>query len=301
MKIYRLLFLLCLVLVCSSCFYTDTKSSFSFKENEQGIGLFEHGHAVFFYQREPKSSDGKYICNNYLHPLYTIDGDTLTEEFPADHPYHRGVFWAWHQVFIDNQSIGDSWIMQNITQDVVGLKTNVQPETAQLELDVNWKSSVWQNGEAFVRERTNIIVHSLQDDSVRTIDFEISLTALVAGVSIGGSDNEKGYGGFCARIKCPDDLVFTSANGPVIPKDNQVEAGPWMDFSGSFGPKRKKSGLTLICLPGTPNYPAPWILRKSESMQNIVFPGRQRVEVPLGKPIVLKYRLLVHDGQTRNN
>ena len=83
MKFYRRLFPLCLLLICASGFYSDTKSSFSFKENEQGIGLFENGHAVFFYQRKPKSSDGQYICNNYLHPLYTIDGDTLTEEFPA--------------------------------------------------------------------------------------------------------------------------------------------------------------------------------------------------------------------------
>ena len=74
--------------------------------------------------------------------------------------------------------------MQNITQDVVGLKTNVQPETAHLELDVNWKSLAWLNGKSFVKEHTNIIVHSLQDDSVRTIDFEISLTALVAGSAL---------------------------------------------------------------------------------------------------------------------
>ncbi len=300
MKFYRLLFPLFLLLICASGFYSDTKSSFSFKETEQGIELFENGQAVFFYQRKPKSSDDKYICNNYLHPLYSIDGDTLTEEFPADHPFHRGVFWAWHQVFINNQSIGDSWIMQNITQDVVGLKTNIQPETAHLELDVNWKSSTWQSGKVFLKEHTNIIVHSLQEDAVRTIDFEISLTALVPGVSIGGSDNEKGYGGFSARIKCPEDLVFTSTYGPVIPKDNQIEAGPWLDFSGTFGPVKKISGLTLVCHPTTPNYPAPWILRQSASMQNIVFPGRERIGLLTDKPIVLRYRIIIHKGTSAN-
>jgi hypothetical protein len=300
MKFYRQLFLLCLLLICVSGFYTDSKSSFSFKKSEQGIELFENGYAVFFYQRKPKSSDGRYMCNNYLHPLYSIDGDTLTEEFPADHPFHRGIFWAWHQVFIDNQSIGDDWIMQNISQDVVGLKTHIQQSTASLETDVNWKSSAWQNGKAFVKERSTILVHGLKEDSVRTIDFEISLTALVPGVSIGGSDDEKGYGGFCTRIKCPEDLVFTSAKGPVIPQDNQVEAGPWMDFSGSFGPGKKISGLTLICHPTTPNYPAPWILRQSASMQNIVFPGRKGIDLQMNKPIVLRYRIVIHKGTSAN-
>ncbi len=112
---------------------------------------------------------------------------------------------------------------------------------------------------------------------------------------MGGSDDEKGYGGFCARIKLPDDLVFTSVNGPVIPQTTQVIAGPWMNFSGTFGPSDQESSLAILCHPSTPNYPAPWILRQQTSMQNIVFPGRNRVELSMEQPIVLRYRLLIHE------
>ena len=294
-KSHRLFFLISIALLCSFSYYAEGQSPFSFKENTQGIELFEKGRPVFFYQREPKSLNGQYICNNYIHPIYSIGGDTLTEEFPADHPYHRGVFWAWHQIFIDNQSLGDGWVMQNISEDVVNVQTNIRDSTARLELDVNWKSSAWQSGKSFVHEHTNIIVHSL-NSPVRKIDFEISLRALVQGVSIGGSDDEKGYGGFCIRIKLPEDLVFTSVNGPVIPQTLQIKSGPWMDFSGSFGGSNKKSGIALICNPATPNYPAPWILRNVTSMQNVVFPGRQRISLPMDKPVVLKYRLIVHKG-----
>ena len=65
---------------------------------------------------------------------------------------------------------------------------------------------------------------------VRMIDFEISLKALIPGVFMGGSDDEKGYGGFCTRLHLPYDLVFTSDHGPVIPQTLQLIAGPWMDF-----------------------------------------------------------------------
>ncbi len=273
---------------------TEKKSAFVYHVNEQGVELLENGQPVFFYQRTPKSKDGHYICNNYLHPLYSVTGDTLTEEFPDDHLYHRGIFWAWHQLYVGDRTIGDGWIMENISLDVDSVSTRIQNSLARLTADVHWKSSLWQNSKPFVHEQTTILVHP-RDTNLRVIDFEIALTALVPGISIGGSDDEKGYGGFCTRIRMPEDLTFTSVSGPVIPQNLQIEAGSWMDFSASYG-LTGKSGLTILCHPSTPNYPAPWILRQTGSMQNVLFPGRQRVTLSVDNPIVLRYRLIVHEG-----
>jgi hypothetical protein len=271
------------------------RSPFVFKENEQGVNLTENGKPVFFYQRAVKSLTGRYVCNNYLHPLYSLTGDTLTQEFPADHPYHRGIFWAWHQLYIDNIKVGDGWVLDSISQEVSKMESGVKRNLARLTLDVYWKSSVWQNGKPFIHEHTLISVHPLEKD-IRMIDFEITLTALLPNVSIGGSEDEKGYGGFCTRIKLPADLVFTSAKGPVIPQTLQIVAGPWMDFSGTFGKNGLKSGVSILCHPKTPNYPAPWILRQVTSMQNVVFPGRERIVLKMEKPVILKYCLVVHNG-----
>ena len=290
MKLRWMFFSVLLTLICSC---SNKNTPFTFKETREGIDLFENQLPVFSYQSKPKSNMG-IICNNYIHPLFSIDGDTLTDEFPADHPFHRGIFWAWHQIFIDNQSIGDGWILKDILFDVFNVQTKIQDSIVKIDLDVNWKSNIWQNGKPFVHEHTIILVHQLEK-GIRRIDFEISLKALVPGVSIGGSNDEKGYGGFSARLRLPNDLAFMSANGPVIPQNLQIIAGSWMDFSGSFGSGKPKSGITMICLPGTPNYPAPWILRNEGSMQNIVFPGRQRIELLPEKPIILKYRLVVHN------
>lgn len=295
MKVYRPFILIFLTLLCAFTFKSEHKKLFSFKETGQGVHLSENGKPVFYYQRKPKSLSGQYVCNNYLHPLYSLDGDTLTEEFPDDHPHHRGIFWAWHQIFIGDQNIGDSWEMKNISQEVTGLHTELQDSMARLDLDVYWKSTAWKNGEPFVYEHTTIMVHRTEAD-LRIIDFEISLKAIVPDISIGGSDDEKGYGGFSTRIKMPDNLAFTSVNGAVIPQELQIKAGPWMDLSGSLGAGSQKSGLTILCHPSTPNYPAPWILRQKTSMQNCVFPGRQRIALPLDKPVVLRYRLVIHNG-----
>ncbi len=297
-KAMRYSILLSLILFISSCGpSSDKHSPFSFKESDQGIELFENDKAVFFYQKEPKTLGGEYICNNYLHPLFTPNGDTLTEESPADHPYHRGIYWSWHQHYINDQSIGDGWIMEDISQEVVEMIISTDNNTASLDLNVLWKSPNYENGKAYIEENTSIVIHQMES-GIRCMDFEISLQALVPGVSLGGSDDEKGYGGLCTRIKLPDDLVFTSTDGPVAPERLQVIAGPWMDFSGSFGSGGEQSGLAILCHPGTPNYPAPWILRQKTSMQNIVYPGRDPVEIAMDHPTRLKYRLILHTGNS---
>lgn len=288
-----------LIFLLISCGTQKPDSSFTFERTSQGIELSENGHPVFFYQEEPKSLDGEYICNNYLHPLFSLKGDTLTEEFPTDHPYHRGIFWAWHQIYVNGKSTGDGWIMENVQQDVIEISTASENKSAQLKLVVLWKSPLFENSRPFLSETTTITAHRSEND-IRKIDFAISLKALVPGVKIGGADNEKGYGGLCARLKLPDDLIFTSMNGKVTPQLEQVATGPWMDFSASFGRKGETSGLTIFCHPKTPNYPAPWILRPKTSMQNIVFPGRERIEVLMDEPVVLYYRMIIHDGKSGN-
>ncbi len=282
-------------IVFISCQSNEPDSDFSFEKKEQGVELKENGKPVFFYQKMPKSLNGEYICNNYLHPLYNLKGEVLTEEFPADHPYHRGIFWAWHQIYVNGKSVGDGWIMENIEQEVVNVNLSSDKKSAKLEVDVLWKSPVYENGKPFISEHTTITVHPLQNE-IRKIDFAIALKALLPDVEIGGSDDPKGYGGLCTRVKLPDDITFTSDKGIVEPKTEAVFAGPWMDISGTFNENSEINGIAILCHPETPNYPASWILRSKTSMQNIVFPGRERIKVPTGEQLVLYYRLIIHNG-----
>ncbi len=285
--------LLLLILFLIAC--CNRKTDFYFSQTDVGVELTENGKPVFFYQKTPKSLSGEYVCNNYIHPLYNLNGDVLTEEFPPDHPYHRGIFWTWHQLFIDTCSIGDGWINDGITQDVAVLKTETGQNRAVTYIESYWKSKMLPDGKPFMRELTSIIVYPAES-GLRNIDFIIKLYALVDKLEIGGSDDEKGYGGFCLRLDIPEDMIFTSENGTVTPVELQVAAGRWMDFSGSFGKGHEKNGIAIFCHPDNPLYPSPWILRQKGSMQNAVYPGRERIKLEMNKPLILKYRLVIHNG-----
>src|SRR6056300_243087 len=73
--------------------------------NSEGTYFTEGNDSILKYQIAEKSLNGTYNRANYIHPLYTLDGDILTEDFPEDHLHHRGIFWAWHQLNIGDKRI----------------------------------------------------------------------------------------------------------------------------------------------------------------------------------------------------
>ena len=36
--------------------------------------------------------------SDYIHPLYGLHGEVLTDDWVPDHPHHRGIYWAWPEV-----------------------------------------------------------------------------------------------------------------------------------------------------------------------------------------------------------
>ena len=272
-------------------------------ETEDGFAFLEGEENVLFYQRTPKSLDGKYSRCHYIHPLYGLDGEILTEDFPEDHRHHRGIFWAWHQILVGDKDVGDGWSLEDIAWDVYDARiTAFDSGTVELRVEVFWKSPLWTDSEGeqtpFLKETATIRVHPTSGD-IRKIDFEISLLALEDGVRIGGANNKKAYGGFSTRIRLPKDISFTGQGGDVVPLTTPVEGGPWLDFSGGLQEGGQVSGLAVLCHRSLPGYPQVWILRRNGSMQNAVYPGREPILLSRQEPLVLRYRLIVHRGDAQ--
>lgn len=268
-------------------------------KKEEGILVKEGEEKVLFYQEKPQSFNGDYTRNHYIHPLHGLKGEVLTEDFPKDHLHQRGIFWAWHQVIVEGKKMGDMWLTENFEWQLESIMTNTQNNLAILKPEVLWKSAdlKGENGKKipFVKEETTIAVHPVRQ-SMRKIDFTIQLSALKEEVYLGGSDNDKGYGGFSARIKLPDDIEFTARYGKVEPQRTAVEESPWMDFTGSFT-GNKKSGILILCHPSNPGFPPGWIIRDKGSMQNPVYPGRKPIPLSQSKPLTLRYRMVIHDSK----
>ena len=271
------------------------------KKSEEGFAISEEGRPILFYQIKAKSKDGKFKRANYVHPLYSLDGEVLTEDFPDDHLHHRGVFWAWHTLTVNGKYAGDNWVCDDFDWDLQ--ESNAVTGSANVggvKTRWLWKSPKVVDGKGsmkpMVEEVTTVRVGSRRAH-YRLIDFEIRLKALLDDVRMAGSLDEKGYGGFSVRMHRPKDMVFTGDIGVVKPQRLAVEGGEWMDMSGSLTAKGK-SGLTILCHPSLPIFPQKWLLRMG-AQQNSRWPGNKPVLLPKGKEVVLRYRLVIHDDQLK--
>lgn len=268
------------------------------KQNE-GFLFTEEGENVLLYQMKPKSIDGKYERCNYIHPLWGIDGTVLTEDFPDDHLHQRGVYWAWHQIWIDGNRIGDGWAIENFEQEVTDVEyISKEGGTAVLKTIVDWKSDLWKkHGEKvpYLREESTFTIHS-KNGNYRIIDFAISLIALEENLSIGGSEDVKGYSGFSVRMKLPEDVKYIGPVGIIEPQNEAVQSKGYVNISGSVGKNNSSGGIVMVDNPQNPGYPQSWILRKQKSMQNAAFPGNTTVPISTRKPLILKYSLIIYSG-----
>ncbi len=300
----NLIFIIAVILTFNSCQSGKKQETpFTFVENEQGTELLENGQKVFFYQKTPVKS-GPEEFNHYIHPLYNLAGRVITRAYPKEeiewHYNHRGIFWGWRQVYINKDTIGDAWVMNHIRLNVEQMKTETSKDRAKLILKVKWYSTKQAKKKAFMEENTMITVYPVKEN-IRAIDFTIGFKAIVPGVYIAGSDNFKGYGGFAVRIRLKDSLNYLTQNGLIEPQTAPLNAGPWVDFSTPALSPPDKFGLTILCHPSIPNFPSPWLLRREGSMQNPAFPGREKINIPMDKEVILNYRIIIHDGNATIN
>ena len=269
-----------------------------FKEKSDGVLLVEEGQPRFFYRILPEKENQQFSRVNYVHPLYGLNGEILTEDFPDDHPHHHGIFWAWHQLYANGERVADPWLNEGISWKVVQTNIEVQEQKGNLTSEILWIQT--SEDKAIIKEDLSISFNRLGED-VFTLLFDITLTALTDGVAIGGSEDAKGYGGFSPRFVLPEDVTFHSVNGEVKPEVLAVQAGPWMNLRGSFDPSDSgQSGIVIMGEPEKlPSFQG-WILRSAESMQNMAFPGRDTVSILKGESLKFRNQLVIHKGLSQD-
>ena len=98
----------------------DSKSGFYFKpisdaslsvcEGDKPVFAYNHG-AIVKDDIPEKESRRSRAC--YVHPVWGLSGEIITDDFPRDHYHHHGIFWAWPYVGYDGREY-DLWMYRNI-------------------------------------------------------------------------------------------------------------------------------------------------------------------------------------------
>jgi len=264
----------------------------SFQEEDGRVSLYQKGELIFSYQVATKSQDGQYPRANYIHPLNDFSGSSITEDFPEDHLHHRGIFWTWHQLYLDDQSLGDPWLCEGVEWQVHDVEHQVDGNNATLTSKVDWK--VGTEKQVLVKEAVEMTYRPSKDHY--RLDFLITLQSQSDGVALGGSDDIKGYGGFSTRFALGDEINFSDESGLVTAHNEQVDAGNWMLIE-DIG--KNEVQVAVLYHPQSTADLKGWILREKGSMQNPVWPGRDRVVLNQGEEVTIKAAVVVFQGQPK--
>lgn len=230
--------------------------------------------------------------SSYFSPVADPDGQIISDDFPKDHPHHRGLYWAWPKVMVGEKQL-DMWHLRGVWVRFENWTTrNVGPVCAVLGVKNGW----------FLRDGTRIVNEKMTATLFRSgplgrmMDVKLQLEAVDKPVRIAGA-NEKGYGGFSFRPAPRRNEAITTVNGPQ--EDSDLIPSPWGDFSAQFGEQDSYSGLSILQHPENPHFPCGWCLRHYGFL-GVDFPGIEPFELRPGEPLTLRFRVWVHRGNAED-
>ncbi|WP_165069822.1 DUF6807 family protein [Paludisphaera rhizosphaerae] len=267
-------------------------SSFTFRNvDRRSLGLWENDRPVLVYNHGVISHDGlpeDRSRSSYVHPLYGIEGESLTDDFPADHLHHRGLFWAWPHVIVGGKEY-DLWLLKGVHHEFGRwLARDTGPSGALLGIENGWMA----DGRKLLTERVWLDVHPATRDS-RIVDVTLVLEPGSDPVTLDGAAG-KSYGGLNLRFAPRHDLVITTPKGNG-PDDLLMTKLPWADFSAKFAAATETTGAAILVAPEHPDFPPNWLTRHY-GVLCVGWPGVTPKTLEPGRPTVLRYRVWIHRG-----
>jgi hypothetical protein len=253
------------------------------------------GRTVFSYMTK-KPADTNLTANSVccLYPLNTPSGERAVDFAPGDHRHHRGVFLAWHSTKGKVKADFWGWGSWAPTEGRVIKNRCVELAEADAKRAVLAVRNDWMvEDEVMIKEALSLAACERQD--VFVIDMRFRLTP-----TIDVTLDQTAFGGLCAKGRKEGKAFYTSPAGKVdLPNPHHLKpetdwpAADWYDYTIKLD-SGKTVGIAILDHPDNP--PTTWHNLAPIAMVNpcIVAPGA--VTIKKGKPLELRYRLVVHDG-----
>lgn len=258
---------------------------------DDAVTLTEAGKTVLVYRTKPLDPAAEPGRANYVGALYAPDGTALVEDRPGDHPHQRGVWWAWMKVQSGGKTVADGWYMKGLSYFVRQKAFLGDAEGGgTLTVDVDWMVNSGPEIVYVATETTKVTVRPLKSVA-RRVEFDTTITSRVDALGLGGSEDDRGFGGFSIRLVDPEHLTFSSGGKAIAPNGAAITAGSNMGFAWT-DPASPAWAVGLACK-ANGQAVTRWMLYNDRSMQNCVFPGRAPLVLRKGEALRLQETLVI--------
>ena len=282
------------------------KPGYEWRKTDSSLALLNRDKVVWqlnFDKKEDKP---------YFHPVSLADGTELTWLRPADHRWHRALWFSWK--FINGINYWEEDPKTGLSPgrtEVVEVKfwwrndwladIGVMRRSVDIEMMLNYH----RPGEKSVLTEKRLIAVSAPDVNGRyRIDWYSLFTAdqkdvLLGRTPIPGEQGGKGWGGYAGlsvrMARATRGFQFVDSEGR---KDKQAHGkkARWVDFSGEL-PDGKEAGITIFDHPDNLRHPSPWYVEKGMPYFSPAVLFDKPYKIKAKKSLTLWYRILIHPGR----
>ena len=288
--------------------------SFVWKLKEKGdLQLMMGPHHALSYRYDitypPKGVDSVYKKSGYIHPIITMNGDTLSRIQPPDHYHHYGIWGPWTHTQIDSQQV-DFWNLGDRKGTVLFKEFN---DTRSGEIFASFSAAqehidflTQKEPQVALNENLEVILWDLKRDDRYMFDYNSSFSSpLEEGVLFEAYRYGGGIGmRFTERWKADNCSVLTSEGNDRLTADGT--SARWCIVSGESTDGNGQSGILFMSHPENRAHPEPmrvWPIDANGGRGDMFFefcPIRhEEWRIEPKKEYELNYRMVVFDGELK--
>ncbi len=276
----------------------DLPDKFRWKKTDSSVALMNNSSTVWQFNY------GKETSKTYFHPVSLIDGTVLTDNSPADHPWHHALWFAWKEIngvnfWEEDRNTGQS--AGQISWKNVNVVTR-KDHSAKITMDLTYNH---RGQRPILTEKRTMAVSAPNADEIYYIDWMLEFKACsemdvkfdrTPLVGEPGGQPWGGYAGFSVRLNGKgQDWTVETEKGPIEFKDGTFRGkAKGMDYSGVIG--AQTAGIAILDHPKNLNAPSPWYAISGNPMKYFspAVICYQPHTLPAGESLKLNYRIIVH-------
>ena len=258
-----------------------------------------NGRVVLGYlTSKPPGLTGNSAC--CIHPFNTLGGERATDIAPPDHPNHRGIFFAWHDMAFAGKGEtlrADFWGWGKFAP--IENRTIVNRDVRLARADASSAevavTNDWMIGERPVL-RENTTIRAREAEGARVLDLTYRFTSDYA-VTL----NQMAFTGFCFRCRKDGKYTFADPAGEVTlpdsgPTDPKTDwpGRPWYSHTVV---RDGGSTVSSAVIDHAGNPPTAWHGARVVSFLNPCITAAGPLKLAAGQPLVLRYRAVTYDGR----
>ena len=216
-------------------------------------------------------------------------GESITTETSQPYPHHHSLFFG-----CDRVNGGNYWQDVNKRGQIVSEGPKIIEASGKRVVFTDkcfWR----QPGAEPIISDTRRIVITAPSKDVRLIDFEINLKPLVD-IEILKTNHSLFSARVVPELSVKSGGTLINAEGKAAEKGTYGANSPWCDYSGSRDGVAE--GIAILQNPGNRWFPSKWFTRDYGffSPTPMYWLEGGRLELPKGKTLTLRYRVVVHVG-----